>query len=113
MTTLQEMTNFQEQYVSLVRQAQEATLAVVDAWTKSFEETAVKLPRTVQTTSHEAINQAFDLAVTLIDVQAKLAKQLASATATVVEDAAGRMSKVAAEAGTFADKAERASKKAA
>lgn len=107
------MTTLQDQYVSLLRQGQEATLAVVDAWTKSFQDVAVSLPRTVQTTSHEAINQAFDLAVTLVDIQSKLAKQLASAATTVVEDAAGRMSKAAAEVDTIADKAERTSKKAA
>jgi hypothetical protein len=107
------MTTLQEQYVTLVRQGQEATLAVVDAWTKSFQDAAVKLPRTVQTASHEAINEVFDLAVTLIGIQSNLTKQLTSAAASVVEDAAGRMSRAAAEAGTIADKAERASKKAA
>jgi len=107
------MTTLQDQYVSVVRHGQEATLAVVDAWAKPLQDAAVKVPRTLQTTSHDTINQAFDLAVALIDVQGTLAKQLASAAATVVEDAASRMSKAVAEVSTIADKTERASKKAA
>ena len=53
------------------------------------------------------------MAVTLIDVQRNFAQQLASAAATAVEDAAGRVSKVAEEASTIAAKAERASNRAA
>jgi hypothetical protein len=107
------MTTLQEQYVTLVRQGQEATLGVVDAWTKSFQDAAVNLPHTAQTASREAVNQVFDLAVGLIDIQSNFTKQLTSAAASVVEDAAGRVSRAATEAGTIADKAERASKKAA
>lgn len=107
------MTTFQDQYVDVARNGQAATLAVVDAWTKAFQDAAVKLSGTVQTASHEAIDQVFDLAVTLIDVQRNFAQQLASGAATAVEDAAGRVSKVAEEASTIAAKAERASNRAA
>jgi hypothetical protein len=107
------MSTLQEQYVTLVRQGQEATLAVVDTWTTPFQDAAVKLPHTAQTASHEAVNEVFDLAVRLIDIQSNVTKQLASAAASVVEDAAGRISRAAAEAGAIADTAERAPKKAA
>jgi hypothetical protein len=50
------MSTLQEQYVTLVRQGQEATLAVVDAWTTPFQDAAVKLPHTAQTASREAVS---------------------------------------------------------
>ena len=37
-------TTFQDQYVAVARNGQAATLAVVDAWTKAFQDVAVKLP---------------------------------------------------------------------
>jgi hypothetical protein len=103
------MTTLQDQYATFARSGQEATFAVVDAWSRSFRDAAVKLPAvTVHAASHEAIDQVFDLAVTLIDVQRNLTKRLATATATVAEDAADRVTKAAAEATTIVAQAGRA-----
>lgn len=105
------MTTVQDQYAAFARSSQEATLAVVDAWSRSFRDIAVKLPAvTAQASTHEAIDQVFDLAVTLINVQRDLIKQLATATSAAVEDAVGRATKAAAEASTIVANAQWAPK---
>ena len=97
------MTTLQDQYTAFTKSGQEATVAVLDAWTQSFRDAAVKLPIvTAQAASHEAIDQVFDLAVTLIDVQRNFTKQLATATSHVAEDAATRATQAATEAATQA-----------
>ena len=105
------MTTLQDQYTDFARHGQEATLAVLDAWTQSFRNAAVKLPTvTAQAASHEAIDQVFDLAVTLIDVQRNFTKQLATATTHVAEDAATRATEAAKQATTAVTKAGQAAK---
>jgi uncharacterized protein YcbX len=104
-------TTLQDQYAAFARNGQEAAIAVLDAWTQSFRNAAVKLPSvTAQAATHEAIDQVFDLAVTLIDVQRNFTKQLATATTHVAEDAANRATQVATEATTAVAKARQAAK---
>jgi hypothetical protein len=93
----------QDQYTAFAQQAQNATSAFVDAWTKSVQEAAVRVPFvSVQAATQEAIDQTFDLAGRLLEVQRSFAKQFAGSAAEAIEDAASRVSAAATEATTNA-----------
>ena len=70
------MPTIQEQYTELAKRGQEATAAVVD--------------------------QVFDFATTVIDVQRTLAKHLVTTSATVAEEIAQRATAAVNEAGKTA-----------
>jgi hypothetical protein len=81
------MTTLQEQYSAIARQGQEASLAVIEAWTRSFQDAAARLPEvTGQFDANQVI--VFDFAVTVVDVQRDFAKQLVASTVSVAEDVA-------------------------
>jgi hypothetical protein len=83
------MTTLQEHYTSIARQGQEASLAVIEAWTRSFQDAASRFPEvTGQIDANQVIDRVFDFAVTVVDVQRDFAKQLVSTTVSVAEDVA-------------------------
>jgi hypothetical protein len=83
------MTTLQEQYSAIARQGQEASLAVIEAWTRSFQDAAARLPEvTGQFDANQVIDRVFDFAVTVVDVQRDFAKQLVASTVSVAEDVA-------------------------
>jgi hypothetical protein len=93
------MTTLQEQYTTLARSGQEAAVAVVDAWTRSIKEAASRLPvGSAQATTHQVIDQVFDFAVTVVDVQRNFTKQLVTSTTAVAEGVAEQATKAASEA---------------
>jgi hypothetical protein len=83
------MTTLQEHYTEIARQGQEASLAVIEAWTRSFQDVGTRLPEvTGQFDANQVIDRVFDFAVTVVDVQRDFAKQLVSSTVAVAEDVA-------------------------
>jgi hypothetical protein len=94
------MPTIQDQYTEFAKQGQEATFAVVDAWTRAIQDSAVQLPSvTTQAAAQQVIDQVYDFANTVLDVQRNLAKQLVTTSASVAEDVAHRATAVANEAG--------------
>ena len=82
----------QEQYTAFAKQGQAAAVAAVDAWTRAVQETAVRVPTAaVEAATTQAVDQAFDFVVSLIDVQRGVAKQF---TGTTVEAAAQALEQV-------------------
>lgn len=93
-------TTLQDQYTTLARRGQETTLAVVDAWTRSFNDALVRVPSVAgQAATTEAIDQAFDLIVKVLDVQRNAAKQYAASVASIAEDVVSQATKTATQAG--------------
>jgi hypothetical protein len=97
------MTTLQEHYTAIARQGQEASLAVIEAWTRSFQDVAARLPEVPgQFDANQVIDRVFDFAVTVVDVQRDFAKQLVSTSVSVAEDVAQQSrdaaSRAAAEA---------------
>ena len=85
------MSTIQEQYTEFAKRGQDASFAVLDAWTRSVQDAAIQLPSvTSQAAAQQVIDQVFDFAGSVLDVQRKFAKELVSSSASVAEDVAGR-----------------------
>jgi hypothetical protein len=108
------MSTIQDQYTTIAKQGQQAATAVAEAWTRSIQDSIVKLPTvTGQAAAQQVVDQVFDFASTVIDVQRNLAKQLVSSTASVVEEIADRTTTAADEASENVTKATRRATKTA
>lgn len=93
------MPTIQQQYTEFAQRSQEAALAVVDAWTQSVTEAVGRFPSVLTPAAAEqAIDQAFDLAVKVADIQRNVAKQLVNSTSAFAEEAVQRVTAAATEA---------------
>jgi hypothetical protein len=80
------VTTIQEQYTDIVKQAQEAVLTAVEAWTKTVQDAAGQLPAVpLPVDPNQAIDQAFDFAGKLLAAQRELAKNVVHTTTAVAE----------------------------
>jgi hypothetical protein len=80
------MATIQEQYVETVKQAQDAVLTAVDAWTRTVKDAAGQLPIVpVPVDPNHVVDQVFDFAGTLLAAQRELAKNLVQTTTAVAE----------------------------
>ena len=116
------MPTIQDQYTEFTTKAQDATLAIAQAWTRSFQETVTRVPvvasqAAVNAAAQQFIDQAYDFASTVIDVQRTFSTQLVESSATVAEDVAKQATAALNDAGAqvvdAATKAGRAKKTAA
>ena len=83
--------SIQDQYAGIVKQGQDAALSIVDAWARSVRGTAVRVPSaSAQAAVLQVVDQYFDFASTVLNVQRGYAKNLVTSTASVVEDVARR-----------------------
>jgi hypothetical protein len=90
------LSTFQEQYFAMAKQSQDAATAVVGAWTRSLQESSIKVPSAAgQAVVHQMIDQMFDFASTVINIQRRLTKELVSSSAAVAEDVAHQATDVA------------------
>jgi hypothetical protein len=104
------MPTIQEQYTEFAQRGQEATLAIVDAWTQSVQNLAGQVPTTVNPgAATQAVDQTFDFFGKVLDVQRNALKQFVTTSATAAEDAVQRATTAVNEAGAATAKA--ASKK--
>ncbi len=73
----------QDQYSDAFKQTQDTMLSAFDAWTHAFQQGISQLPGSVPVDPSQVIDQVFDFAATMLNVQREFAKQLvASSTAT-------------------------------
>jgi len=73
----------QDQYNEAFKQTQDTMLTAVDAWTRAFQQGLSQLPGAAPVDPAQVIDQVFDFAATVLNVQREFAKQLvASSTAT-------------------------------
>ena len=83
------MATIQEQYAALVKQGQEAALAALETWNHTFKQAFSRLPGVGSTawpvSPDRVIDQVYDFAGHVLDVQRDVAKQLV-ATGTAAAD---------------------------
>jgi hypothetical protein len=104
------MPTIQEQYTEFAQRGQEATFAIVDAWTQSVQNLSTRVPTAMnQDAALQVIDQTFDFFGKVLDVQRNAAKQFVSTSATVAEDVVQRATTAVNEASAATAKA--ASKK--
>jgi acetyl-CoA carboxylase carboxyltransferase component len=98
-----EMSNPQEQYLQTMQQGQEVILSAVNAWTKTVQDTFSAVPgaSSEQVDPSQVVDQVFDFAEKMLEMQRDFAKSLIGRSAALAEDAANRTSQAA-------DKAQRA-----
>jgi hypothetical protein len=66
-----------KQYADLVQQGQEATLKAVETWTRTVQDAFAQAPSaTYQVNVQNAVDQAYDLAAKLLEVQRGFVKNL-------------------------------------
>jgi hypothetical protein len=66
-----------KQYADLVQQGQEATLKAVETWTRTVQDAFAQAPSTTyQVNVQNAVDQAYDLAAKLLEVQRGFVKNL-------------------------------------
>jgi hypothetical protein len=79
------MPTAQEQYIQMVRQVQDAMLAAFETWTRTFQQAWGQLPAAAPVNPDQVIDQGFDFAGKLLNVQRDFAKQLVGASTAVAE----------------------------
>ena len=109
----------QNPYTQIARHTQEATLAIVRAWTRFLHETVTRVPvlatqAAAKAAAQQIIDQASGFATTMIDVQHTLSKQIVTSSANVaegfVQQATSAMTQAGAQAIGTAAKAGRTRK---
>jgi len=104
----------QEQYTEFTKRGQEATFAVVDAWTRTVQDASVQVPSVSgRAAANQVIDQFYDFAGTVLAVQRKFAKDLVSSSADAAEDVAQRAQAAATEAGNTVKNATTKARKSA
>ena len=80
------MTNPAEQYSALAQQGQEAVRSAIDSWTRALKDAAAKFP-TVPAAydADKVIDQVFDFAEKLLEVQRDFAKTLIKSSVSAAE----------------------------
>ena len=96
------MTTPTDQYSALVQQGQEAVRSAVDSWTRTVRDAAAQFPAVTQGYDPDkVIDQVFDFAEKLLEVQREFAKNVLKSSMTAAEaisEAAPQAAAAAAEA---------------
>ena len=80
------MTTPTDQYSALVQQGQEAVRSAVDSWTRTVRDAAAQFPTVTQGYDPDkVIDQVFDFAEKLLEVQREFAKNVLKSSVTAAE----------------------------
>jgi hypothetical protein len=79
------MTNPQQQYTEMIKQAQDAMLAALQTWTRTFQQALDDLPGAAPVNRERVIDQGFDFVGKLVNAQLDAQRQLAKAVQTSAE----------------------------
>jgi acetyl-CoA carboxylase carboxyltransferase component len=80
------MTISTDQYTALVQQGQDAVRAAVDGWTRSVKDVAAQFPTAPQAyDADKVIDQVFDFAEKLLQVQREFAKNVLKSSVSAAE----------------------------
>ncbi len=81
------MTTPQEQYLEVIRQSQQAVLDAVDSWSKTVQETTGSLPSAPAAVDpRQVVDQVFDFAEKMLDMQRDFTRSLLASSATMSEN---------------------------
>lgn len=81
-----------KQYTEMVQQGQQALLSAVDSWTKTVRDAVGQFPNPAATAASDpdqVIDQVFDFAAKMLEVQRGFSKQLVNAAAAAAARNAG------------------------
>lgn len=80
------------QYQQVLQQTQEAALAAVDSWTKVVQDSVGQLPTapTAQVDPTQVVDQVFDFAEKMLDMQRDFTKRLLESSASIAQTATAR-----------------------
>lgn len=83
------MSSPQEQFTALARQSQEAVVSAVDSWTRTVQQAVSQMSApTAQADPNQVIDQVFDFAKKMLEMQRDFAKNLVQSSTSAVESAA-------------------------
>jgi hypothetical protein len=101
-------TTVQEQYSELIKQGQEASLAAIETWNRTFQQAFSQLPTTGLIRPEQVIDQVFDFAGYVLSAQRDFAKQLvatSTAAAETIRDTAVKTTETARDTAARTTKA--------
>jgi hypothetical protein len=81
------MATIQDQYTEILKQGQDAALAALETWKKTFQQALSQLPHPGPISPEHVIDQVYDFAGHVLDAQRDFAKQVL-ATSTAAADKA-------------------------
>ncbi len=77
----------QEQYLEVIRQSQQAVLDAVDSWSKTVQETTGSIPTAPPAVDpRQVVDQVFDFAEKLLDMQRDFTRSLLASSAAMSEN---------------------------
>jgi acetyl-CoA carboxylase carboxyltransferase component len=80
------MTSSTDQYTALVQQGQEAVRAAIESWTRTVKDAAAQFPAVTQAyDADKVIDQVFDFAEKLLQVQREFAKNVLKSSVSAAE----------------------------
>ena len=79
------MAAVQDQYTELLKQGQDAALAALEAWKKTFQQAFSQLPHPGPIRPDQVIDQVYDFAGHVLNVQRDFAKQVLSTSTAAAE----------------------------
>jgi hypothetical protein len=80
------MATIQEQYAELIKQSQDSSLAAIETWNRTLQQSFGQLPTSGLVSPDQAIDQVFDFAGHVLNAQRDFAKQLvATSTAAAAK----------------------------
>ncbi|PPK92309.1 hypothetical protein CLV92_11555 [Kineococcus xinjiangensis] len=90
------MPTLQEQYFQAMQQSQQAVLDAFSTWTRTVQDAAGSIgTNPVQVDPAQAIDQYFDFAAKVLDVQRTLTRGIVERTTSLTEDLANRAAEAA------------------
>ena len=92
------MTTAQEQYTEIVKNGQQAVMTAVDTWTRTVQDAFGQLPTIAPTTPTQVVDQVFDFAERMLEMQRDFTKNLLQNSAAIAQSVAKQSGQAAQSA---------------
>jgi hypothetical protein len=92
------MATIQDQYAELIKQGQEASLAALETWNRTFQQAFSQLPTPGFVRPDQVIDQVFDFAGQVLNAQRDFAKQVVATSTAAAEKVRDSVAQTAAAA---------------
>lgn len=92
------MATIQDQYAELIKQSQEASLAAIETWNRTFQQAFGQLPTVAPINPQQVIDQVYDFAGQVLNAQRDFAKQVAATGTAAAEKVREGVAQTAAAA---------------
>lgn len=92
------MATIQDQYADAIKQSQEASLAAIETWNRTFQQAFGQLPTPSFGSPEQVIDQVFDFAGQVLNAQREFAKQVLATGTAAAEKVRDSVAQTAAAA---------------